>query len=149
MHGTNMKTDLSLYDVLPTCFDLYMAILREVSNKGIKQWQIVLKTCICGVKNTKLILYFLYFEYISILIETLKYVWLVLSAHLLDLMPYNLGLHPFLCIRLKAYVFSFGSHSTDGVMRPYFYPIIFSALFTYFQVKCKGKGKSSPITGLE
>jgi hypothetical protein len=26
---------LSLYDVPPTCFDLYMAILREVSNKGI------------------------------------------------------------------------------------------------------------------
>jgi len=33
------------------CFSLYMAILMEVSNKGIQLWHILLKMCICGVKN--------------------------------------------------------------------------------------------------
>jgi hypothetical protein len=30
------KTITSLYDVPPICFGLYVAILREVSKKGIK-----------------------------------------------------------------------------------------------------------------
>jgi hypothetical protein len=32
----NNKQSLSLYDVSPTFFDLYVAKFREVSNKGIK-----------------------------------------------------------------------------------------------------------------
>jgi hypothetical protein len=44
---------LSLYDVPPTCFGLSMAILREGYNKGVQYWQILLKMCIYGVKNTK------------------------------------------------------------------------------------------------
>lgn len=33
------------------CFSLHMAILMEVSNKGIQLWHILLKMCVCGVKN--------------------------------------------------------------------------------------------------
>lgn len=33
------------------CFSLHIAILTEVFNKGIQLWHILLKMCICGVKN--------------------------------------------------------------------------------------------------
>jgi hypothetical protein len=36
------------------CFGLYMTIVREISNKGIQQWRIMLNMCMFGVKNIKL-----------------------------------------------------------------------------------------------
>jgi hypothetical protein len=35
----------------PTSFGLNTAVLREVSNRQIKQWWILLKMCTCGVQN--------------------------------------------------------------------------------------------------
>jgi protein-tyrosine-phosphatase len=33
------------------CFGLKTAVLKEVSNRHIQQWQILLKMCTCGVQN--------------------------------------------------------------------------------------------------
>ena len=36
---------MSLHVVPPTCFNLYLAIQKDVSNKGMQKWQIILKLC--------------------------------------------------------------------------------------------------------
>ena len=41
----------SFSHVPPPCFDLNMVILREASNEGIQEWQVMLNMSTCGVKN--------------------------------------------------------------------------------------------------
>jgi hypothetical protein len=48
------KNCFSLCDVPSTCFGINVAILREVSFRGIQQWQVLLKMYIYGVKNAVL-----------------------------------------------------------------------------------------------